>query len=145
MRVVLQRVKRAAVTVDANVTGQIGKGILLLLGVHKNDTRDAADFLAKKCAELRIFQDELGKMSLSAIDIHGEALVVSQFTLYGDTRKGRRPDFTEAAPAAQANELYEYFVEALKQHLVTVRTGIFGAMMEVELVNDGPVTLILDK
>lgn len=145
MRIVLQRVARAEVRVEGKVIGAIGRGILLLLGIHRNDTREQADFLAAKCAELRVFQDPAGKMGLSMADISGAALVISQFTLYGDARKGRRPDFSEAAPSTEANELYQYFVEALKRRLPQVETGSFGAMMEVELVNDGPVTLILER
>lgn len=144
MRIVLQRVKRAQVSVDGKITGAIGPGILLLLGVHGDDTPADADFLAVKCAELRVFNDAEGKMNRSAKETGGGALVVSQFTLYGDCRKGRRPSFTEAAPPAKGKALYEYFVAKLAEHLPQVQTGIFGAMMEVELINDGPVTLILE-
>ena len=145
MRVVLQRVSRAAVRVDGKVVGAVGRGLLLLLGVHQDDTAECADFLAAKCAELRIFADEQGRMNLSAKEIGAAALVVSQFTLYGDCAKGRRPNFMASAAPARATELYEYFVAALRSHLPRVETGIFGAMMEVELVNDGPVTLILER
>ena len=145
MRVVLQRVSSASVTVDGKVTGEIGQGLLLLLGVHQNDTSERADSLAAKCAELRVFADADGKMNRSAKEIGAEALVVSQFTIYGDCSKGRRPNFMAAAAPPKATELYEYFVQALRRHLGNVKTGVFGAMMEVKLVNDGPVTLILDS
>jgi D-tyrosyl-tRNA(Tyr) deacylase len=145
MRVVLQRVSRASVKVDGTITGQIGKGILLLLAVHQSDERAQAEILAEKCAELRIFPGPDGKMNLSAEDLGLDALVVSQFTLYGDCRKGRRPNFMAAAAPPRATELYEYFVECLQRHLPLVQTGIFGAMMKVELVNDGPVTLLLER
>jgi len=145
MRIVLQRVKRASVTVDGVVTGRIGPGILLLLGVHRDDTPADADYLADKCAQLRIFEDDAGKMNRSLLDAGGSALVVSQFTLFADTHKGRRPSFIEAAPADKGRELYEYFVDALRQTVPVVETGVFGAMMDVELVNDGPVTILLEK
>jgi D-aminoacyl-tRNA deacylase len=145
MRIVLQRVSRAQVIVDTKVVGHIDRGLLLLLGVHQSDTPECADFLAAKCAELRIFPDADGKMNLSARDLNAAALVVSQFTLYGDCQKGRRPNFMDAAPPAKATELYEYFVKVLRTHLPKVETGQFGAMMQVELVNDGPVTLILER
>lgn len=145
MRIVLQRVSRASVTVEGNITGKIDRGLLLFLGVHHSDIPACADFLATKCAELRIFADSEGKMNLSASDLGLPALVVSQFTLYGDCHKGRRPNFMDAAPPERANELYEQFNSALRQHLPKVETGIFGAKMDVELVNDGPVTLILEK
>jgi len=118
---------------------------MLLLGVHKDDTPEKADFLAQKCADLRIFPDQDGKMNLSLKDIDGEALVISQFTLLGDCSKGRRPSFIDAAPPEKGNRLYTYFVNRLKTHLRKVETGVFGAMMEVELVNDGPVTFVLEK
>jgi D-tyrosyl-tRNA(Tyr) deacylase len=145
MRVVLQRVARASVRVGGKTTGEISRGILLLLGVHASDTPACADFLATKCAELRIFPDADGKMNLSCKEINGAALVVSQFTLYGDCRKGRRPNFMEAAGPEKGQDLYKYFVERLRGELPKVETGIFGAMMEVELLNDGPVTLILEE
>ena len=125
--------------------GEIGKGILLLIGVHKDDTPEKADFLAAKCAGLRIFTDQDGKMNRSLKDIDGEALVVSQFTLLGDCSKGRRPSFIDAALPERGNELYSYFIEQLRKQVRNVQTGIFGATMEVELINDGPVTLILEK
>ena len=145
MRIVLQRVSRGQVTVEGKIVGQIDRGLLLLLGVHRSDTPQCADFLAAKCAELRIFPDAEGKMNLSARDLNAAALVVSQFTLYGDCHKGRRPNFMEAAPPEKATELYEYFVKALRTHLSKVETGVFGAMMQVEMVNDGPVTLVLER
>lgn len=145
MRIILQRVKSARVTVNGKLVGQIGKGVLLLIGVHKDDAQEQADFLAAKCADLRIFGDSEGKMNLSLKEINGEVLAVSQFTLFGDCSKGRRPSFIEAAPPEKGRELYEYFVTQLKKHVANVQTGIFGAMMDVELINDGPVTLILER
>lgn len=145
MRVVLQRVSRASVTVEGEMIGQIGRGLLLLVGVHLQDGEREADSLARKCAELRIFPDEQGKMNLSAMDLKLEALVVSQFTLYGDCRKGRRPNFMDAARPELGNALYERFVHQIGLYLPRVATGRFGAMMQVELVNDGPVTLILEE
>jgi D-aminoacyl-tRNA deacylase len=144
MRIVLQRVKRASVSVNGTLTGSIGNGLLILLAIHKNDTTARADFLVDKCANLRIFADDTGKMNRSLIDIGGGALVVSQFTLYGDCTKGRRPSFTDAAGAEKGNELYEYFVRRTKDRIRNVETGVFGATMDVELVNDGPVTFVLD-
>ena len=125
--------------------GAIERGLLLLVGVHLNSTRKQAEALAAKCAELRIFPDEMGKMNLSAKDLNFGALVISQFTLYGDTRKGRRPNFTDAARPAIAIPIYEHFVAEMRKHLSKVETGIFGAMMDVRLTNDGPVTLILEE
>lgn len=145
MRAVIQRVKSASVTVDNEIIGKIGKGILVLLGVSVDDSEKDALYLLEKTLNLRIFEDSEGKMNLSLIDISGELLVVSQFTLYGDTRKGRRPSFIEAAPPDKANALYEYFVSAAKQKLLQVETGKFQAMMDVELINDGPVTILLDS
>lgn len=144
MRAVLQRCSRAAVRVDGAVIGEIGAGLLVLLGVAKADTADAAQALARKIAGLRIFDDAAGKMNRSVLDIGGAALVVSQFTLHADTRKGRRPAFVDAAPPEQAEELYQVFIEALRTEGVPVDTGQFQAHMEVELVNDGPVTILLD-
>jgi D-aminoacyl-tRNA deacylase len=145
MKIVLQRVSEARVTVDGNIVGSIDRGIMLLLGIHTGDSEAQADFLADKCAELRIFPDEDGKMNLSLIDIGGEALVVSQFTLLGNCSKGRRPSFIDAAPPEKGNSLYRYFVNKLKEKTGKVETGIFGAMMQVYLVNDGPVTMLLEK
>jgi D-tyrosyl-tRNA(Tyr) deacylase len=145
MKIILQRVKSASVKINGVQISAINDGILVLLGVHKDDTPDSADFLAAKCADLRIFPDDQGKMNRSLIETGGEALVVSQFTLFGDCSKGRRPSFIEAAPPERGAELYEYFVECLKKRVPIVATGVFGAMMDVELINDGPVTLILDR
>ena len=145
MRAVVQRVSRAKVTVDGNVTGEIGRGLLVLLGVASEDLESDADYLSDKIIDLRIFEDPDDRMNLSLVDIAGEMLVVSQFTLYGDTRRGRRPSFIKAAPPQEANELYEYFVERARSRIAKVETGRFQAMMDVELVNDGPVTIILDS
>lgn len=145
MRVVVQRVSRGKVTVEGQITGEIGHGFVLLVGVTHEDTREDADYLVEKIANLRVFEDEAGKMNLSLLDVGGALLSVSQFTLYGDCRKGRRPNFMDAARPEQANELYEYFNEKARSLGVRVETGIFGAMMDVELVNDGPVTLLLDS
>ena len=144
MRVLLQRVRRASVTVAGETVGEIGHGILLFIGITAGDARADADWLAKKAAGLRIFEDEAGKMNKSLLDIGGDALVVSQFTLYADCRKGRRPGFDAAGDPAAANELYEYFVERLKVEGVGhVATGRFGADMLVSLENDGPATFLL--
>ena len=144
MRLLLQRVRRASVTVAGETVGSIGRGILLFLGVTHGDTRADADWLAKKAAGLRIFEDEAGKMNRSLLDVGGGALVVSQFTLYADCRKGRRPGFDLAGDPAAANELYEYFAERLKaEGVVRVETGRFGADMLVSLENDGPATFLL--
>jgi D-tyrosyl-tRNA(Tyr) deacylase len=145
MKLVLQRVKKASVSVDGSITGNIGPGLLILLGVHEQDTTETADFLVKKCSELRIFSDQNDKMNLSVKDIDGEALVVSQFTLLADCNKGRRPNFTSAANPEKGNQLYTYFVNRLREQIRKVETGVFGANMQVELINDGPVTLILEK
>ena len=142
----LQRVKSARVDVEGKTIGQVGQGILILLGVHKHDSPSELQWVVKKVANLRIFPDESGRMNLSLKDIDGEALVVSQFTLYGDTRKGNRPSFTNSAPPEIAEPLYEQFVNELgKLVRKPVATGKFGAMMDVHLVNDGPVTLIIEK
>lgn len=144
MRAVLQRVSRARVTVEGETAGEIGHGLLVLLGVAKNDTEAEAERLAEKVATLRLFGDEAGKMNLSVEETGGGVLVVSQFTVHGDCRKGRRPGFDRAAPAETANTLYEKFVAALRARGLQTETGIFQAMMDVELVNQGPVTLIVD-
>jgi D-aminoacyl-tRNA deacylase len=144
MRACVQRVRRAAVSVGGEVCGSIGQGMLVLLGVGPADTETDAQWLAKKIAGLRIFEDSEGKMNLSLADIGGSMLVVSQFTLLGDCRRGRRPDFTAAAPSELAERLYEVFVHAAAQQGVPVATGRFHQHMEVELVNDGPVTLIVE-
>jgi len=145
MRAVLQRVSRARVTVDDSVTGEIGAGLMILLGVGREDTSATASSMAEKCANLRIFEDDQGKMNRSLLDVKGSALVVSQFTLYGDARGQRRPSFIAAAPPELAKTLYEEFCDALRKLGVTVATGIFQAMMSVELVNEGPVTILLDS
>jgi D-tyrosyl-tRNA(Tyr) deacylase len=144
MRAVLQRVTRAGVTIDGAVVGSIGPGVLVLLGVTHTDTLDDARWLAEKCVGLRIFNDADGKMNLGLTDVSGSVLVVSQFTLYGDAQKGRRPSFIAAARPEQAIPLYEAFVNGIRALGISVATGRFGATMAVELVNDGPVTLILD-
>lgn len=145
MRAVVQRVSRAQVTVEQKLTGQIGPGLMILLGVGKQDSSAIAVGMAEKLANLRIFEDVAGKMNLSLLDTKGSALVVSQFTLYGDARGQRRPSFISAAPPELAKRLYEEFCEALKNLGVTVATGIFQAMMSVELVNEGPVTILVDS
>ncbi len=144
MRTVLQRVKRCAVTIDGRVVGAIGPGLLVLLGVHRSDTEAEVDWLLNKVLGLRIFADEQGKMNRSLLDTGGALMVVSQFTLYGDARRGRRPGFDEAAPPAIAIPLYESFVAKARAQVGQVATGEFGAMMDVELVNDGPVTILID-
>ena len=145
MRVVLQRVSRARVVVDGQVTGEIGPGLVVLLGVEQTDTDTDADYLVNKVAGLRIFEDVEGRMNVSVQETGGGVLVISQFTLYGDTQKGRRPSFDKAARPEPAKRLYEYFVEKMRQAGLTVATGIFQATMSVELVNEGPVTLICDS
>jgi D-aminoacyl-tRNA deacylase len=145
LRAVVQRVTQARVTVDARVAGEISNGFVVLLGVGREDTAESAAYLAEKIANLRIFADEAGKMNRSLVETGGSALVVSQFTLYGDTRGGRRPSYTRAATPEEANRLYDEFVRALRSHGIRVETGVFQAHMEVELVNDGPVTLLLDS
>jgi len=144
MRAVVQRVTEANVTVNDEVAGEVGSGLCVLLGVGNGDTNRDAEWLADKIVNLRIFEDENGKMNRSLLDVGGGALIVSQFTLYGDCRKGRRPSFIEAAPAEEGNRLYEYFVEEVKNNGVETACGVFQAHMSVKIVNDGPVTLILD-
>ena len=144
MRAVVQRVSSARVEVEGEVTGSIGRGLLGLLGVGQGDTEKQAAWLAEKTAGLRIFEDDAGKMNLSVQDVGGSVLVVSQFTLYGDCRKGRRPSFTEAAPPDLADRLYQVFVSHLRALDIPVETGVFQAKMEVHLVNDGPVTIWVD-
>lgn len=145
MRAVVQRVSSASVSVEGKVAGQIGVGLLVLLGVSRTDNPEAASYLAEKIVNLRIFADPAGKMNLSLLDVRGAALVVSQFTLYGDTRGGRRPSYIQAAPPEEANRLYEEFVRATRALGVAVETGVFQAHMMVDLVNDGPVTILLDS
>ena len=145
MRAVVQRVSRARVTVEGEVVGSIGPGLLVLLGVEKADDKSDAAYLAKKTAGLRIFPDEAGKMNTSVAEVGGEALVVSQFTLLGDCRKGRRPSFDRAAAPEKADSLYEQYVAELRAEGLRVQTGVFQAMMQVDLTNDGPVTILLDS
>ena len=145
MRAVVQRVSRAQVAVQGEVTGRINRGIVVLLAVGNADGESDADFLADKIVGLRIFEDESGKMNLAVSDIRGEVLVVSQFTLYGDVRRGKRPSYDQAAPPQQARELYEHFVERIRATGLVCETGHFQETMQVELVNEGPVTIILDS
>ena len=145
MRAVVQRVSRARVTVEGGVTGEITTGLMILLGVGRDDTSVVAGSMAEKVATLRFFEDDQGKMNRSLLDVGASALVVSQFTLYGDARGQRRPSFIAAAPPEQAKKLYEEFCEALRKLGVTVATGVFQAMMSVELINEGPVTILLDS
>ena len=145
MKIILQKVKKASVSVDNKVVGNIDKGYCLLVGVHKESTEEDARYLAKKIDQARLFEDENDKINLSLKDVGGSILSVSQFTLYADTKKGNRPSFTSAAGAEKANELYEKFNEYLKEEGVTVETGIFQTMMEVNIVNDGPVTIVYEK
>ena len=145
MRAVVQRVTQASVTVDGELLGKIGNGFLILLGVADGDRRETADRLADKICRLRIFEDENGKTNLSLSDVGGELLVISQFTLYADCRKGNRPSFIKAGAPQMANDLYEYFMSRCRQHVDVVERGRFGADMKVELLNDGPFTLMLDS
>lgn len=145
MRAVVQRVSEASVRVDGAVVGAIGRGLLVLLGVGTGDSEPDADFLAEKVLNLRVFADEQGQMNRSLLDVRGGLLVVSQFTLYGDARRGRRPSYTDAAPPEEANRLYERFVSRVRPAGLEVATGVFRAMMDVALVNEGPVTLLLDS
>ncbi|MBU0508551.1 D-tyrosyl-tRNA(Tyr) deacylase [bacterium] len=145
MKIVLQRVSSAQVSVNGKVVGKIGTGLVVLLGVEKEDGEAILEWGARKTAELRIFQDENDRMNRSLLEVGGEALVISQFTLLGDARKGRRPSYTDAAEPEVAEPLYEYFVECLRRQGVRVETGIFAAKMSVALVNEGPVTLIIER
>lgn len=145
MRTVVQRVAQARVEVDGQVTGAIGPGLLVFLGVHRNDTEKDLVWMVDKIQHLRIFEDQKGLMNLSLNDIHGQLLVVSQFTLYGDCRKGRRPSWNQAAPPQLAKELYDQFIDLCRQRNIPTEAGIFQAMMEVSLTNDGPVTMLLDS
>jgi D-aminoacyl-tRNA deacylase len=143
MRLVVQRVQQASVEVEGKIVGQIGKGLLVFLGIHKDDKAEDTRWLINKLLNLRIFEDQNGKMNLSLLDIKGEALVVSQFTLYGNCANGRRPDFIQAAPPDRAQPIYNKFIKEIGDAIGKVQTGIFGASMAVSLVNDGPVTMII--
>ncbi len=145
MRAVVQRVSRASVKVGEDLTGKIERGLLVLLGVARDDTEGDADYLAEKIAGLRIFEDDAGKMNLSVMEVGGAVLAVSQFTLFGDVRRGKRPSFDEAARPERARELYEYFVERVREAGLRCETGRFQEMMEVELINSGPVTILVDS
>jgi D-aminoacyl-tRNA deacylase len=146
MKIVVQRVSSASVSVNKKIEGKIERGLLLLAGMHESDTKETIDWCCNKISKLRIFEDSEGKMNRSVKDGEGEILVISQFTLYGDTRKGTRPSFIEAARPEKAEPLYDYMIQKLKKVSgLTVESGIFGAMMEVKLVNDGPVTIIVEK
>lgn len=145
MRIVVQRVSQASVSAESRVVGAIGRGVVVLVGVTHEDTKEQAEWLARKVTGLRIFEDSAGKINASLLDVEGAALVISQFTLYADTRKGRRPSFTDAAPPEMAEPLVNHFAQALRDHGVPVETGIFGAHMLVEIHNDGPVTIILER
>jgi D-tyrosyl-tRNA(Tyr) deacylase len=145
MRAVVQRVTSSRVEVDNQIVGEIGAGLLVLLGVAREDEQADADYLADKIVNLRVFRDDAGKMNGSLLDTNGAMLVVSQFTLYGDARKGRRPSYIDAAEPDKANALYEYFISRVRAQGIKVETGIFQAMMQVHLVNDGPVTILLDS
>ena len=145
MKIVIQRVKEAEVTVEGKSVGKIGKGFLVLLGVTHGDTKENADYLVKKLCKLRVFSDENDKMNLALKDVNGELLIVSQFTLYADCSGGNRPSFTESAKPDEANALYEYFCEECAKNNIKVEKGIFGADMQVSLINDGPVTIIIEK
>ncbi len=145
MKLLIQRVSNASVTVEKEIIGKIGKGFLVLIGIGADDTIEKADYLVKKLCNLRVFKDENKKMNLSVQEIKGELLIISQFTLYADTSSGNRPSFTRAAKPEMANELYQYFIEQCKKSGLKVQTGKFGANMQVELINDGPVTILLEK
>jgi D-tyrosyl-tRNA(Tyr) deacylase len=146
MKLIIQRTSRASVSVDNKIVGQINQGLMVLIGITHSDTKANADALIKKLINLRVFNDEHGKMNLSIQDVHGEFLVISQFTLYGNAKKGNRPSYVDAAPPDVAIPLYEYFIDSLMvESQLKVETGIFGAMMDVELVNSGPVTLLLES
>ena len=144
-KIVVQRVKKADVKVDGEIVGKIDKGFMVLVGVTHTDTKENADYLAKKLCKLRVFEDENEKMNLSLKDVGGKLLLISQFTLYANTADGNRPSFIEAAKPEQANEIYEYFCDKCKEQGIEVQKGIFGAHMDVSLINDGPVTIIIEK
>ena len=145
MKALIQRVKKVSVTIDGELYSSVGKGLLIFLGVEKNDEKENAEKLADKIVKLRIFEDENEKMNYSILDVRGEILVVSQFTLCADCRQGTRPSFHNAAPPQKALELYEYFINKIKQYNISLKTGKFRAMMDIELVNDGPVTFLVEK
>lgn len=145
MKFIVQRVKKSQVDIDNKTVGKIDKGFMVLIGITHDDTKEIADYLVKKLINLRVFEDEKGKMNLSLKDVDGSLLLISQFTLYADCSSGNRPSFTNAAKPDFANELYEYIIEECKKQIPIVQTGIFGADMQVSLVNDGPVTIILEK
>lgn len=145
MKAVIQRVKHASVTVEGRVTGQIGQGLLVFAGIGPDDTQRDVDFIADKIANLRVFQDDGGKMNRSVLDVAGAVLLISQFTLFADCRRGRRPDFTAAAPPELAQQLYQQVIDAVGEKGVPVQTGVFAADMQIEALNDGPVTLLLDS
>ena len=145
MKFIVQRVNKSQVEVEEKIVGKIDKGFMVLIGITHNDTKEIADFLVRKLINLRVFEDENGKMNLSLKDVQGSLLLISQFTLYADCTSGNRPSFTNAAKPELANELYEYIIEECKKQISNVQTGIFGADMQVSLVNDGPVTIILEK
>ncbi len=145
MKTIIQRVKESSVTIDGNIVGKINQGLLILLGVSKNDKKEDAQYLASKIPDLRIFEDNDGKMNLSLLDTKGELLVVSQFTLLANCEKGRRPSYINAAPPEMANSLYEYFISLLRERGIKTETGQFQAKMDVSLINDGPVTLIVES
>lgn len=145
MKLVIQRVSKANVKVENKIVGEINKGFLVLVGIKTGDTKEQADYLVKKLCNLRVFEDENEKMNLSIKDIKGKLLIISQFTLYGDCSNGNRPSFTEAEKPEKANELYEYLCEECKKNEIEIEKGIFGANMQVELINDGPVTIVIEK
>lgn len=145
MKLVVQRVSRASITVEDRLIGKIDMGLMVLLGIHRNDTYEMVQFLSDKLLNLRIFGDDMGKMNRSVLDVEGNILLISQFTLYGDCRKGRRPSYIEAADSKKGEELYEKFLKELRKTIPEVQAGSFGAHMKVDLLNDGPVTLILEK
>lgn len=145
MRLIVQRVSNAQVSVDGKVTGKIDKGFMVLIGITHSDTRENADYLAKKLCNLRVFEDDNDKMNLSIKDVGGDLLIVSQFTLYADCNRGNRPSFVNSAKPDVANELYEYFIKECRKYIDKVETGVFGAHMKVKLLNDGPVTIMLER
>lgn len=145
MKFIVQRVNKSQVEVEEKIVGKIDRGFMVLIGITHNDTKEIADFLVRRLINLRVFEDENGKMNLSLKDVQGSLLLISQFTLYADCTSGNRPSFTNAAKPEFANELYEYIIEECKKQISNVQTGIFGADMQVSLVNDGPVTIILEK